>query len=256
MALRTLKQWNQPLTPETLASYGALDFPPPEGPFEPSGIWEQVWQIWLLKPNRRQTNHLGFIRLRRQPGSSAGTFSLHVEQQVINFASLAVQEAELVCSSDATATPRTWTLRFRLLNFSGKALLTEDRPGRGAGAVPGDEPLTSNWSFLEALQRHSAGAGGDVGPFTLLDELDKVEENQRLHFRGERTLKLGGGEAPVRWYERVGAATLPWFYYLDRRGRLLLALSGPTAYILNPHTLEEQRRVLRRLDRRQKRRSK
>ena len=259
MAQRKTEQWRRPLTVKALAKYGGLHFAPPEGSFDPGGAWELVWQIWLLKPVRRLPNHHGFIRIRRQPGVSG--FLLSVEQQVINTGSLAVQHAEIHCQNDAFGTPSRWRLNFKLLafpdlqplseaGFSKSGLLQEGKIVTGQRGKtfqrPVKLPVTSGWGLLEAVQRLAKGNHRELGPFTVLDELDKPKPNQTVQFRKNLTLPLRGEPVPVRYYQQVGEAWLPWRYYLDGHGRLLVALSGPRAYILNPNTLEIHQRTLKR----------
>ena len=95
-----------------------------------------------------------------------------------------------------------------------------------AGAV------SSSWSILEAVQR--AGANGEQRGFTLLDEMDKAKPGYRLMESGEEKIPFGGESVPVRRYHLIGQGLLPTVYYVDENRRLLLALSGLRAYILNP----------------------
>ena len=259
MERRKTEQWRRPLTVKALAKYGGLDFAPPEGPFDPGDAWELVWQIWLLKPVRRLPNHSGFIRIRRQPETSG--FLLSVEQQVINRGSVTVQRAEIHCRNDAFGTPIRWRLEFKLLafpdlqpvpeaRFSKSGLLQEgkivtQRHGR-TFQRPVELPVTTGWGLLEALQRLAKERQQRLGPFTVLDELDKPKPNHTVQFRKNLALPLRGEPVPVHYYQQVGEAWLPWRYYLDGQGRLLVALNGPRAYILNPNTLEIHQRTLNR----------
>ncbi len=260
---KSARQWSRPFTVEALAAYGGLNFQLKADSFEPDANWEQVWQIWLLKPNQRMHNHHGFVRLRKIKENENSGFILKVEQQVINFYSLAVQQAEISCACDLWATPRYWKITFDLFPFGDSHPIRDVHFEKSGSYQNGrlhissggqnfkkliSPPLTSNWSFMEALQRFAATESHPVPQhFTMLDELDKIKENQTLTFRERKTILVGKQNVPVLCYQLTGTGWLPWFFYIDLKGRLLVAINGLRAYVLNPDTLSIHREEVSRL---------
>jgi len=258
MAKRNSKAWRRPLTVHSLAEYGGLDFDPPQSEFRAAGPWELSWQIWLLTPSKKESHHHGFVRIQKGALRSDSTFLLSVEQHIIEQHGITRQKAQIRCRSDAVATPLWWEKRFDArfpkmnrtyasVGFEKKGSLSGSRIFDGALQKTVALPLSSNWSLLEALQRLAAGVTSEMPPFTLLDELEKIKEEQRITFAGRRQIAFGTKEISVNCYRHVGRAMLPWRYYFDLQGRLLIALSGLQALILNPQVEEIQRKRLKRL---------
>ncbi len=249
-------QWQSPLTVETLSRYGGLDFEIVRSEFEPAAHWEMVWQIWTLTPRPQESNHRGFIRLRKRAGNVLHkTFVLSIEQQVLNQSSLDIQQCDLVCANDSYATPLRWSKTFRLTDLNrkqevqGVRFVQQGQVLKHLLKLSGlhyrtSGPITSNWSLLEAVQRLARNGGESLDSFTLLEELEKIKENQQLRLLKEQTITIGGQAVQVQCYQQSGEGILPWLYYLDDQGRLLVAISGLRAYILNPQTLKIHQQIL------------
>ena len=258
-------QWRRLLTPEALADYGALKAPRPKETFDPTGAWTQAWQVWLLQRSAGSDNHQGYIRLTRAPAPDGASFTLAVEQAVVQ-AQRVVHEtrAKMVCALDATASPQSWTVETRLFWPSdgrevseasvrkggevsnGRLHVKKDGRSRAEDLPPG--AVSSNWSILEALSRPSPAA--PLPAFTVLDELDKMKGPRRLT-RGEATqIRFGDETVHVDVFRDTGHGSLPWVYYLDDNRRLLLALSGLRAYILCADVETRHRQALKALGRR------
>jgi hypothetical protein len=62
--------------------------------------------------------------------------------------------------------------------------------------------------------------------------MDLVKERQRLSYRERTNIHFGDAEIDVHRYQHLGRGLLPWDYYVDESGRLLLAISGIRACIL------------------------
>ena len=262
-AQQTPNQWGRMFTPDALSEYGGLGAPVPQGPFDPAGAWTQTWRIWLLKRSGNDVNHRGFIKLKREPSPDRETFDLRATQATIQMSQGCVHEmkARIRCANNALATPFSWSLTTRLFSardgheFSQAAVdkrgaikrgkITTDRGGRIARRdAPG--AVTSSWSILDALQR-LPGPGTTPLEFAFLDELDKCKPNHRLTHREETTIPFGGEAVQVQCYQQIGEGLLPWMYYVDMGHRLLLAMSGLRAYILDPAAEQDHEKLLRRI---------
>lgn len=239
----------RPLDPATLAAMGVLaDWPPPPADFRPDGAWTHVYRLWTCHGYRGGGNaDRGWLRLARTP-ADGGTFALAVRQSVTqNTRVRHVLEARMTCRADALATLDAWTVASRFFSADGSeaadlALRQEGawRDGRLARRFEGRSlesaapaPLTSDWGLLEAVQR-LADRPAALGPFDVLEGLTVLRPGHRLVGRGAERADLGGRTAELRRVTRLGAGQLPWDYWLDDRGRLVLAASLSLACILDP----------------------
>ncbi len=237
--------WRLPLTIEALAQYGALDVEYASGAFDAHGPWQLTWEIWLLTPNIKESSHHGYVQIKKSPVNGSDTFNLSVEQQIIEQHSLSVQKAEITCLNDRFATPVKWTKNFDVRAFDSDLSINRiglDKKGslQGNQLVDGQTrkkiavPVSCNWCLPDALQRLSLNGAKELPFFTLLDELEKIKEEQQVRFLGQRQIPFAGMEVTVKCYQHTGRGMLPYFYYIDLQGRLLVALSGLQAFILNP----------------------
>ena len=233
-----------PLTIPFLRKLGALDvLKPPEEAFDPHGPWTHTYRLWLVQ---RYLSG-GALTLRREPAGESAV-RLHVDFTLAERGGYARRtHAELLCANDALASPRSWTLRSEGLGLDGRPIATADvaesstlrggtletRFGGRSHTRTVPTPITSNWSLLDAVQRLD-GANTKPLEFAMLDEMDLLKPEQRLEFRETTTLELAGRTLRLRGYQQIGRGVLPWQYWVDDQGRLLLAFSGVRALIYDP----------------------
>jgi hypothetical protein len=256
--------WSQLLTPEALAAYGHLEVAAPTGEFDPHGAWTQCWQLYLLRKTSWERPHHGHIEITRRPDNNRVRFSIRqANSQGPQRGALATgghgliksvcdTQADLICRADDFLTPDSWTLHTALRHedgsdFEGTRLTKQMRIRAGRIELTCDgntsaRPLpagnvTSNWGLLNVL---STVDGREPLTFTLLDELDKVKADHKLHRAADTQIAFGGRKVAVHCYHQIGRGTLPWEYYVDASTRrVLLALSGLRAYILDDSAAEK-----------------
>ncbi len=247
--MKRYKEWFTPLNVQSLKKFGALNVKFDNTEFSPNKKFKQVWQIWLLKPNERGYNHFGYILLEKS-NVTEQDFRLKVSQQVIEFNSLFTIDAKILCKNDLSATPLNWDIKYNLYynkrkikeaSILKKGNLTALKKRKNINGI-----VTSNWSFLEALQRISYESEEKLN-FTVIDELDKIKNNQILRFIKEQRIFFGGEKHKVKVYQHIGEGWLPWLYYIDNTGRLLIAINGLKAYILNPDAITIHNRIVQQL---------
>jgi len=245
----------RPLTLEFLRDLGALeDFSPPTAPFDAEGTWVNSYRLWLVQ----QFLGCGSLRLRREPIGADGV-RLGVDLAIAEHGGyLRRTRATLECANGALCTPRSWALESQSLDL-------DDRPAKAtrfseAGTVRdgvvetriGDrtrrdsvpQPVTSNWSLFEAVQR----LDGEKTPplkFAMLEEMDLLKPDQRLEFREAKAFEVNGRTLRLRGYQQIGRGILPWQYWVDAAGRLLFAFSGVRAWVYAP---DAERRTQEKLD--------
>ena len=229
----------RPLTLEHLHSLGELnDFTPPAEAFDPNGTWTNTYRLWMV-----QRYMGGSLRLKREPTADGVRFSVDldvVEQPGYCRRTRAVLE----CAADVLATPKSWTLTSQILDLDDQPTTgthlsetgtvsggrVEARFGRRRRTQKASGPVTSNWSLLGAVQR-LGGAKTQPLRFTMLEEMDLVKPGQRLEFREAKEFELASRKLHLIGYQQIGRGVLPWQYWVDKRGRLLFALSGLRALL-------------------------
>ena len=241
----------QPLTLAALGEHGAFeDFAAP-GSLDPEGQWAHTYRIWLV--GRRRQGEASSLRVARSAPAD-GTVTLSVAVSITQSAGTTHEtKAKIECRTDALCAPLSWQMSSVVIDAEGQPI--EDSKieqlavvgSNGVEVTIGDsvsvrkvpEPFTSNWSLFEAVQR-LAGPATKPLTFTLLEDLDLVKENQRLSFRESVEFDFGGGPVRLQGYQQIGAGILPCHYWVDEHHRLLVALSGIRAYILDTTAQERQ----------------
>lgn len=225
-------------------------FQTPSGPFDPQGAWEHRYGVWVVLPESGfgKTSKLGVLALRREAAKGGGValdVNLFTQQSGRGTWGYRVQ-ARLVCAEDRLTTPRSWELRAADLDQTGKP--TEGtqvqevgevaqgvirRRGKGERTTPAPKSFTSNWSLFDAVQRF---AGNQVEPmaFDLLEEMNLLKPNHRLTYRRSVEMELGGRATRLHGFDQIGEGIRPYEYWLDDQRRLLMAIGGLRAFILDP----------------------
>ncbi|MFQ6130725.1 MAG: hypothetical protein ACE5R4_01695 [Armatimonadota bacterium] len=233
----------RPLTIPALREYGALDAFSAPGSFDPGGEWTHTYRIWLVGSRGRR--EMGSLRLERTAGGDAVVLDV---AQSVKQATGSVHEtnARIQCRPNQLCSPLSWRIESVLLDADGRPLETtrvEQTAAVHDGAIEivhGDtssvrkvpRAFTSNWSLFEAVQR-LPGAKTRPLRFALLEDLDLLKKGQRLSFQETATFELGGKALRLDGYHQTGRGVLPYHYWVDEHRRLLVAISGIRAYILD-----------------------
>ena len=239
---------SRPLSLEFLRDLGALrDVAAPAEPFDRNGAWTNSYRLWLVQRNLGG----GCLTVRREP-TAGGAVRLHADLAVAEWSGYVRRTtAVLECAGDALCTPKSWRLDSQCFDIDDKPIAATKLSERGTIAdgileirfgqrsrkekVP--QPVTSNWSLFDAVQR-LPGAKTAPLKFALLEEMDLLKADQRLEFREAKKLKLGDATLQLRGYNQIGRGVLPWQYWVDAQGRLLFAFSGVRAFIRDAKATE------------------
>jgi len=254
------------LTLAALEAYGALaDFGLPEGEFDADGSFRHTYRLWLVSsgwPIARPADphYRGFVEIQRKPRREGKGIQLAVRQSVFQQTpGLADTVAQIECGEDALTTVQSWRLVHKVSDSHGKAVpeaRTVQSGTVGPKAIATSQgnygmetprspsrPVTSNWSLFDAVQRLPRRESPPL-EFDMLEDLDLLKPSQRLTYRGEQEHVLDGKPVRLHRWQHVGRAILPHDYYLDGQGRLLVALGGLRAYILDPGVCELHKQCL------------
>jgi hypothetical protein len=233
----------KPLTIQALKEYGAFEGFTAPGSFDPAAAWTHTYRIWLVGGGRdRDRGSLRIARGAPVNGSLALDVALTVKQAA---GTTQDTKAKVECRADPLCTPVSWEIASVLLDGDGQPIEATKMEQRAAVGSKGIEvttgdvtslrrvprPFTSNWSLFDAVQRLP---GEQTKPleFALLEDLELVKKGQRLSFREQIEFDFGGGAQTLRGYHQIGEGILPYHYWVDEHGRLLVAISGVRAYIL------------------------
>jgi len=145
------------------------------------------------------------------------------------------------------STPEDWSFVARVLDTEGRVIdntqikksirvqngiLTIDASS-GQMTVPIRGDYTLNWALFDAVQRLPAESLDPI-QFTLIDHFDQVKPNHTLSFRTNTDVTIRGKPQTLRAYDQLGEGIVPWIWWVDQHGRLLVAVSGLEVYLLEP----------------------
>jgi hypothetical protein len=175
---------------------------------------------------------------------------------------------QMTCANDPLASPRSWKLTHSVRDANLRPMPEAELNERGnVSSGPGNKatvqiehgdhtttfeaplPLTANWSLFDAVQRMPQREGPPA-KFAMLQECDLLKPSQQLTYRGVGQHALGGNSARLHHWQHVGEGILPYDYYTDAEGRLLVALSGLRAYIFDPNVPQLHKECLEAIARR------
>ena len=245
-------------------------FQPPPGPHDPAGDWQLEYRAYALAATYGLGGQAGSLRLSRtrQPGDM---FRLEVEcRKPAGNGCTCRLAAQVEARLAALPVPRRWTWTGEILAAAPGApplsrltrsatldagVLTLAPPPR---KIPLPGPCSINWLLWEAVGRLPREPLAPLA-FSMLHDFDRPLPHHTLHYAQSVSLLLG--ERPVRqtkveelekgritstfWgtaggrmvrlhvYHHLGDGSVPWVYWVDEHGRVLLAVSGFEAYVLN-----------------------
>jgi len=242
----------------------------PEESFDPAGAWSQRYSIYILGPFDKQWRgafrRAGALCLERTPTADGGFTQTgrRVEQMICKTWLSTAWKAEY--AGDPPATPRAWTFTSDML-FNWRPVDVDfryadigpasyrDRPlpikstrykftGRlegekiiNEGCSPIDRApgtaLATNWGLFDAVQRLDPGLAQPL-VFDMLQDFDLHKPGQTLRSGGTVDVEFARGPVRLHGFHQLGHGVLPYEYWVDDEGRLVLAVGGYQGYVLNP----------------------
>jgi len=268
----TIPKPEEVFTLDILASQ-LVGFEPPQGPHDPAGDWQLAYRVYSLGATHGMYGSLGRVFLTRQRRGD-GLFSLQVKcEKPASGQFVAKLTAQIDARPERLPMPVRWSWQSEIVDRDGKrvegtglersasATETEIIFGNPARKRPRPKACTLNWLLMEAVGRLPREAF-DPLQFTLIDDFDQFKPGGMLSYGqsgpvvlGDRptrqthieelpkgrihktTSAMAGGRAVrLHAYHQVGEGTVPWVYWVDDQGRLLMAVSGVEAYVLEQET--------------------
>lgn len=223
-------------------------FTPPSGAFDPHGRWKLTYGVYTfaaITSGPTPGSRTGTLSMSREPRNGGSVVELDFEKLLVGGSTQKVS-ARMVCRDDALATPTEWDCSSEFFDRQKKAMpqsglkksatsargRIEIDDGKYTQAIEIDGPFTINWALFEAMGRLPRGPFAPL-EFTMLDHFDQVKGGQTLAFRKSLSTKLGGRDVRLHAFDQLGRGIVPWVYWVDDSGRLLAAVAGLEAYILD-----------------------
>ncbi len=213
-----------------------------EGPFDASGSWEHRYGVYTAAG---RLSRVGGLRLRRSVKSD-GRVLLDVQYQKMLSGGSQLISAKIHLTADTPlSVPDNWSFQARVMDAQGQTIDNTQikksiRVMDGkliADEASGDKKVSSagnytlNWALFDDVQRLPAEEFLPI-EFTLVDHFDQVKPNHRLSFRTSTDVTIGGRSERLHAFDQVGEGIVPWVWWVGSRGRLLAAVSGLEAYLL------------------------
>ena len=210
----------------------------PAGRFDASGSWSANYGIFGILAGPVQS---GRLRLHRKAGDAVA-LRVSVERHQPGGYIQRVA-GRLSCRADELSTPTQWRFEAQLLAADSKplagtriektavvrdgALLIKDGAADKRIALP--RAYTLNWALFDAAGRLPRRAFKPI-EFDLIDDFDRLKGGQVLSYRTSQTVAVGGRKVRLHAFDHLGRGILPWVYFVDDRGLLVLAVGGLAAY--------------------------
>jgi hypothetical protein len=240
-----------PLTPAMLKSMNVLgDFPPPPGDFSLSGDWTHHYRILTCHGYTNDGNdNNGMLTIKRSVDKVEDVIKFDITQKIVNDEAIVnIIEAHVICVPDILSSPSSWEITSRFIASDGKPApqLTTQQSVQISGSnmlikTAGKTikrkvktPVTSDWTLFDAIQRDALFNRLMPASFTMLEGLSLIKPNQQISHPSRTSLD----DTTLFRYSQTGDGILPYDYWLDERHRLVLAVTGARAYILDDNAAQ------------------
>lgn len=214
----------------------------PTGKFTPDAAWIHTYGVYTLTGRGAR---VGKLELRRTLDVRGGAANHVRYDRSLTGGSQQTAGTIRTRAGDELNQPRQWSFQTRLLDAAGKPLAhtrqskagtladgvvrIKDSAGTTQYKIAG--PCAMNWALFDVVQRLDREKTRALS-FTLMDHFDQIKPGYVLSYR--KTADVAVGKATVRLsaYDQLGRGNVPWVYWVDGHGRLLVVVAGLEAYML------------------------
>ena len=111
------------------------------------------------------------------------------------------------------------------LEEDGSVFLSTNGLDLQAGSADLSSPLTCNWTLFDVIPALAGGLrdSGEAQRLTILEDLEKVRNNGQVRFLESYDLQLDGDSVALTGYVLIAEGMTPSYWWLDARGRVLIA---------------------------------
>ena len=217
----------------------ALYKPAAEQRFDPAGPWKHAYVLLNSATEPIQAKRgkapaavaQGYLTLERRP-EDGDTFTLRGEfladRQYLGASRMTFQAR---CRADRLASTLSWKVSTVSLKGDGK----EEPMSKldFEGSIKDNKAPATNWGLMEAVQR-LGNKPIDPVTFDMLEDFDALRPGQRRTYWGTTEATRGGRPLKLTGYQQIGQGILPYHYWLDESGRLVLAYGALQGFVFNP----------------------
>lgn len=234
-----------PLTPSLAYEIGYFDgYMWPTEIFDANQNWLNVYNIYHCSGRREGSKkEIGYLSISK---SNVENESIHlniIEKifTVDNFQNTV--EANVDCLNDFLTTPNQWTLASRIiesnkeildLTFEEKSKIEANKliVKKNQKEIITDIPqiITSNWSIINSLQNQFVERLPHS--FDVLEDLRKLKTNHKIYNQGIDVLNYAGNRHELQHFCRIGNGILPFNYWINSKGRILMMSTHNRLYLL------------------------
>lgn len=232
----------------------------PDDDFDPTQAWEHAYDVVYPGPPKFEEDHrvyYGSLRIAATPDGDQLRLRVRGVRQLQQHFRWERQhlEAEMTCGDGPLrplADGAEWRLRLRLKNQADpatKPFAPLDEVGRLRGTriekrtvdgnwrlyreAPEGMPVVCDWALLAAVQ--SLPREGDGHAFVQLQQLERSFPDQRLRFMETFDARFGERDVRLHGFVHTGEGMIPSYYWVDDRGRLLIARYALSMLVYNAH---------------------
>lgn len=111
------------------------------------------------------------------------------------------------------------------LEENGSVFLTTNGLDLHAGSADLSAPLTCNWALFDVIPALADGLreSREAQRLTILEDLEKVRNNGQVRFLESYDLQLDSDSVALTGYALIAEGMTPSYWWLDARGRVLIA---------------------------------
>ena len=111
------------------------------------------------------------------------------------------------------------------LEEDGSVFLTTNGLDLQAGSADLSAPLTCNWTLFDVIPvlADDLQDSGEAQRLTILEDLEKVRNNGQVRFLESYDLQLDSDSVALAGYALIAEGMTPSYWWLDARGRVLIA---------------------------------
>lgn len=150
--------------------------------------------------------------------------------------------ATMRCRNDRLSTPLEWNVSEEMFmdgrpvpftkisktaSVNRRAAEISDVSGTQKIDLPG--AYTINWALFDAVGRLPRRRSDPV-EFDMIDHFDQFKPGNKLHYRSTQEVTLKDGKTTLHLFDHFGFGIVPWTYFVDDNGVMVLALGGLEAY--------------------------
>ena len=214
----------------------------PQGKFAPSAAWEQTYGIYTLTG---RGSKVGTVKLNWAVGAKGATRLAVRCDRSLSGGSQRTVGTIYSRTGDLLPAPRRWEFVSEVFDAGGKpvAHTKQAKTGtladawvrsKGPGGVVTHKitgTCAINWALFSVVQA-LPGEKTEAQTFTLIDHYDQIKPDCRISYRKTLDVKIGKETVRLTAYDQVGRGNVPWVYWVDPNGRLLLVVAGLEAYVI------------------------